>query len=53
MREMAAKTAFLLVSYRLRVSEDSGGHDRDRTCDPYHVKVVPKHCNDLRPIALC
>ena len=18
----------------------SGGHDRDRTCDPYHVKVV-------------
>jgi hypothetical protein len=18
----------------------TGGHDRDRTCDPYHVKVV-------------
>ena len=20
--------------------EDNGGRDRDRTCDPYHVKVV-------------
>jgi hypothetical protein len=19
---------------------EDGGHDRDRTCDPYHVKVV-------------
>jgi hypothetical protein len=21
-------------------SEEGGGRDRDRTCDPYHVKVV-------------
>jgi hypothetical protein len=21
-------------------SRDRGGRDRDRTCDPYHVKVV-------------
>jgi hypothetical protein len=24
-----------------------GGHDRDRTCDPYHVKVVPNLCSGL------
>jgi hypothetical protein len=24
----------------LRKQRVGGGHDRDRTCDPYHVKVV-------------
>jgi hypothetical protein len=23
-----------------RIEVGSGGRDRDRTCDPYHVKVV-------------
>ena len=24
----------------VRLSDENGGRDRDRTCDPYHVKVV-------------
>jgi hypothetical protein len=29
-----------VMPQELESSRDSGGRDRDRTCDPYHVKVV-------------
>ena len=29
-----------LIPEMLRKQRVGGGHDRDRTCDPYHVKVV-------------
>ena len=28
------------VSTKCRIARLGGGRDRDRTCDPYHVKVV-------------
>ena len=28
------------IPERFVKSEENGGRDRDRTCDPYHVKVV-------------
>jgi hypothetical protein len=29
-----------VIPETLRKQRVGGGHDRDRTCDPYHVKVV-------------
>ena len=29
-----------VIPEMLRKQGVNGGHDRDRTCDPYHVKVV-------------
>ena len=29
-----------VIPEMLKKQGDRGGHDRDRTCDPYHVKVV-------------
>jgi hypothetical protein len=31
---------FALAAARLGDEATGGGRDRDRTCDPYHVKVV-------------
>jgi hypothetical protein len=45
-RELRAKASIHLVSgkvgshYLPGILADNGGRDRDRTCDPYHVKVV-------------
>jgi hypothetical protein len=36
---------------KLERSKKSGGRDRDRTCDPYHVKVVPGVCTRLLAFA--
>jgi hypothetical protein len=30
---------------------ENGGRDRDRTCDPYHVKVVSWTCERLVEVA--
>jgi hypothetical protein len=29
-----------VIPEMLRKQRVGGGHDRDRTCDPYHVKVI-------------
>ena len=39
-RDQLAAIGARLMPEKLEKSGKSGGRDRDRTCDPYHVKVV-------------
>ena len=39
------------VSGSAAAEVSNGGRDRDRTCDPYHVKVVPRVCTCLLKFA--
>jgi hypothetical protein len=40
-----------VMSKMLERSEKDGGRDRDRTCDPYHVKVELSICPELRRVS--
>src|SRR5262249_58901106 len=46
-RKAANRGLTLPVSGNLVIGRLRGGCDRDRTCDPYHVKVVV--CSDCQP----
>ena len=40
-----------MIAQQPNFARIDGGRDRDRTCDPYHVKVVSRACASLLRIA--